>query len=181
MRIFSGKRARSSAISSGPSITWASLSTTRVSMGTPPLSAAAGQAEGLLGEQVAQHLRGARRDGDRARVEIGLRAAAPARRAGIVPELCVGTRERQHELRRALLDLAPEELLERDPAARGGAHAGAHGSLRTARARSPRAGPGQLRGGLSLLALGHHLVGHLGGAAQPARRAGPRPAPRQLT
>src|SRR5438094_3037004 len=112
MRILSGKRARSSAISSGPSITCASLSTTRVAM-ERLLSTAARQAEGLLREQVAQHLRSARRDGDRARVEICLGPRPAIEGARVAPELRVGARNRHRQLERALLDLAPEELLER--------------------------------------------------------------------
>src|SRR5262245_16332672 len=69
------------------------------------------QAEGLLGEERAQHLGGARRDGDRARVEVGFVPVAQGAR--IAAELAVGTAERHRQLARALLDLAPEELLQR--------------------------------------------------------------------
>src|SRR5207245_8626617 len=112
MRILSGKRARSSAISSWPSITCASLSTTRVAMERLP-SAAARQAEGLLREQVAQHLRSARRDGDGARVEVCLGPCPAIEGARVAPELRVGARNRHRQLERALLSLTPEELIER--------------------------------------------------------------------
>src|SRR5438093_872269 len=82
--------------------------------------------------------------------------------------------------RRAPRSRAPEALRERDPAAHARAGDGDCGPLRAARARRARPRRRGVGRGIPLLALGHHLVGHFGGAAQPARAAGPRPAARQL-
>src|SRR5262249_20788105 len=72
---------------------------------------------------------------------------------------------------------APEALRQRDPATDARARDGNRGSVRGARPRPARARRGCVGGGLSLLALGHHLLGYVRGAPQRDRATGARVAP----
>jgi hypothetical protein len=106
-----GKRARSSLMSSVPSITWASLSTTFM----PPFilqSGPARQPERLLGDERAEHLGRAGRDRDGARVQIRFFPRAAVERTPVAAELRPRAGERHRDVEGPLLDLAAEELLQ---------------------------------------------------------------------